>query len=96
MDKSDKNCISPKLAVEYRAKTPQQRLWIAFDMWRSVQNIVSVAVRRRNPEWTPHMCQVEVAARMSSIETLLHGGNSDEWACILDAANQPDGIKKHE
>ncbi|MBN1908189.1 MAG: hypothetical protein JW818_00485 [Pirellulales bacterium] len=50
------------------AKTPTERLQIAWGMWRSAVRMMTRMLRAENPTWTDEQIQAEVARRMS------HGG----------------------
>jgi len=53
------------MVTVYRAKTPTERLQIAFGMWRSAKKIIMAAVQHQHPDWTDQQRQAEVARRMS-------------------------------
>jgi hypothetical protein len=57
--------LSDEMAAILRAKTPAQRLAIAFEMWRFAQQLIERTSRAQNPEWSEEELRQHVARRMS-------------------------------
>ncbi len=57
--------IDDQMAEIYRGMTEQERLQIAFGMWRSGQRMIGSILRTQNPDWSETELQAEVARRMS-------------------------------
>lgn len=53
------------MAEILKKKTPQERLEIAFGLWRSARKMLTSFLRSQHPEWDDKRIQVEVAKRMS-------------------------------
>ena len=57
--------LSDEMAAILRAKSPSERLRIAFGMYRSARRLIELNARRANPEWFEvELCR-HVARRMS-------------------------------
>lgn len=61
------DAVDDMMAMILRAKTPAERLEIAFGMWRHARNTILRIVQAEHPEWEPAEVQRETARR------LLHG-----------------------
>jgi len=57
--------LSDEMAEILRAKTPAERLAIAFDMWSFAQQLIRRTARAMHPEWTDEELDRHVASRMS-------------------------------
>jgi hypothetical protein len=58
--------LSDEMAEILRAKTPAERLAIAFDMWSFAQQLIRRTARFQHPEWTDKELDRHVASRMSN------------------------------
>lgn len=65
IDERNIEVIDDDMAKVLREKTPQQRLAIAFGLWRSAKKQISNYLRTEHPDWTESMIQKEVAKRLS-------------------------------
>jgi hypothetical protein len=57
--------LSDEMAAILRAKTPAERLQIAFSMWDFAQQMIRRMARADHPEWTEAELTRYVAHRMS-------------------------------
>ena len=58
--------VPDKEVVEMlKKKTPQERLAIAFSLWRSVKLMLTHHLRATHPDWDEKEIQRETAKRMS-------------------------------
>lgn len=57
--------LSDELAAVLRAKTPAERLAMAFEMWRFARELIERTARRQHPEWSEEELRMHVSARMS-------------------------------
>ena len=57
--------LSDDMAAILRAKTPAERLAMAFEMWRFAGELIERTARRRRPEWTDAEMRAHVVRRMS-------------------------------
>ncbi len=55
----------PAVAEVLRAKTPQERLSIAFGMWAAARKMLVNLLADSHPEWDQERLQKEVARRLS-------------------------------
>lgn len=55
------------MAQVLRHKTGEERLQIAFGMWRFARQVIMARVRQQHPDWSKSQVQGEVSRR------LLHG-----------------------
>jgi hypothetical protein len=55
----------PAVAEVLRAKTPQERLSIAFGMWAAARKMLVNLLADSHPEWDQGRLQKEVARRLS-------------------------------
>ena len=53
------------MAEILKKKTPQERLEMAFGMWRSARKLLTSHLRSQHPGWDDKKIQSEVARRMS-------------------------------
>jgi hypothetical protein len=59
--------VDDAMAEVLRAKSPGERLAIAFGMWRCARETIRRIVQQEHPDWSPGEVQRETARR------LLHG-----------------------
>lgn len=57
--------LSDEMAAVLRAKTPAERLAIAFGMWRFARQLIERTARTQHPEWNDADVQSQVSRRMS-------------------------------
>jgi hypothetical protein len=57
--------LSDEMAAILRAKTPAERLQIAFSMWSFAQQMIRRTARGEHPEWSEAELECHVAHRMS-------------------------------
>ena len=57
--------LSDEMAAILRAKTPDERLAIAFRMWEFARDLIRRTARAQHPEWTDAQLNQHVARRMS-------------------------------
>ncbi|MCX7426049.1 MAG: hypothetical protein NTW96_10575 [Planctomycetia bacterium] len=57
--------IDDEMAAILAEKTEQERLEIAFGMWRSARAIIQAIVAAEHPDWSEEEVQKAVARRMS-------------------------------
>jgi hypothetical protein len=57
--------VSPEMAAILRAKTPAERLQIAFGMWDFALQVVTLSSRTAHPDWSEEQIRRHIAQRMS-------------------------------
>ncbi len=57
--------VSDEMAAVLRAKTPAERLEIAFGMWRFARSMLLGALRKEHPDWDDGRIDREAARRLS-------------------------------
>jgi hypothetical protein len=57
--------IDPEMAVILAQTTEQERLEIAYGMWRSARAMIQAIVAAEHPDWSEEEVQKAVARRMS-------------------------------
>lgn len=67
--------LSDEMAAILRAKTPAERLQIAFSMWSFAQQIIRRTARAEHPEWSEAELDRHVANRMSHGAVWAPNGN---------------------
>lgn len=61
--------IDDMMAEAIRAKSPTERLAIAFNMWRSARRMIFANLQREHSDWTLEQLTAETAKRMSGGRT---------------------------
>jgi hypothetical protein len=56
--------VHPRVAEMLRAKTPAQRLALAWEANRFARELIATALANQHPDWTQSEIQAEVARRM--------------------------------
>lgn len=57
--------LDDRTAAILRAKTPAERLAIAFGLWRFARQLILANIEHQHPDWVPERVRLEVARRMS-------------------------------
>ncbi len=57
--------VDDEMVEILRAKTPGERLEIAFAMWRSARELLLSILADQHPDWTPARVAEEAARRLS-------------------------------
>lgn len=57
--------MDSRMVAVLRAKTPTERLAIAFGMWRSARDMLTSLLSHQHPEWSGKRVAAEVARRLS-------------------------------
>ena len=57
--------LEDEMVEVLKAKTPQERLKMAFDMWKMVRRQLECYLETTHKEWSKEKIQKEVARRMS-------------------------------
>ncbi len=57
--------LEDEMVEVLKAKTPQERLKMAFDMWKMVRRQLECYLETTHKEWNKEKIQKEVARRMS-------------------------------
>ena len=65
LDQLRLECVDQEIAELLRAKTPAQRLEIAFSLWRSARKMLTCLLESQHPDWNDVQVTAEVARRMS-------------------------------
>ena len=65
LDKRNIEILDEKLVEVFKSKKPQERLVIAFNMYRSARLQLSHYLRSLHPDWDEKEIQFEVARRLS-------------------------------
>jgi hypothetical protein len=58
-------CVDEEMAAILRAKTPAERLAVAFEMWRSARAMLVSVLRSEHPDWLDEQIEAEVARRLN-------------------------------
>jgi hypothetical protein len=64
-DDREPEIVEDEMAAVFRAKTPAERLRVAFGMWSSTRNMLERLLRSQHPDWDDRTVKAEVAKRMS-------------------------------
>jgi hypothetical protein len=56
--------MEPQMVEALRAMTGQQRLEIAWDMWRSARNMLESMLRDEHPDWSDRQIMIEIGRRL--------------------------------
>lgn len=57
--------IEPAMVAILRSKRPEERLAMAFAMWKSARDMARRAVADQHPEWPEDRVAAEVARRLA-------------------------------
>ena len=57
--------VCDEMAAILRAKTPAERLTIAFGMWRFARDLIRRVAAKQHPDWSDEYLDRHVAERMS-------------------------------
>jgi hypothetical protein len=57
--------VDDELAAVLRAKSPAERLRIAFGLWSMARDVILGALRKEHPEWTEEQIGKALARRLS-------------------------------
>lgn len=64
-ENNDLEIVDDDMAAVFRAKTPLERLRVAFGLWTSTRNMLERLLRSEHPDWDDRAVRAEVARRMS-------------------------------
>jgi hypothetical protein len=64
-DDRDPEIVDDEMAAVFRAKTPVERLRVAFGLWTSTRIMLERLLRSQHPDWDDRTVKAEVAKRMS-------------------------------
>jgi hypothetical protein len=65
IDERNIEIIDDCMAQIFREKTPQERLAIAFGMWKSAKMMLTTYLRSSHPDWDERKIHEEVVKRLS-------------------------------
>jgi hypothetical protein len=65
LDLSRLEMVEEQMVPIYKNKTPQERLKIAFSLWRLARAVILSSFRNQHPDWNEARLQHETARRMS-------------------------------
>jgi hypothetical protein len=57
--------VDDDMAAIFRAKTPAERLEVAFSIWRSARDMLASILRSQHPDWSREQIEAETARRLS-------------------------------
>ena len=57
--------MDPMMVEIMRQKTPEERLAIAFNMWKTARVMIGGTLRQQHPDWTEEQINQEIAKRVS-------------------------------
>lgn len=65
LDSGQVEVVDATMAAVLRAKTPVERLHIAFEIWESARQLLTAHLHQCHPEWDEETIQQQVAKRLS-------------------------------
>lgn len=64
LDHGQIEVVDDDMAEVFRTKTPAERLGIGFNIWASVQKMLTSHLKKTHSDWDSEKVQSEVARRM--------------------------------